>query len=131
SSVATIVYVTGTTRMDADSASELHRAVARVDEIHARAYRRFNAPEPGSRAAADATIPHARWVITYAGLAVGSAADHILAWKLVADGGLIPIYAPMTLLRGALEAAVTARWLVDLRPTAEERVGRGIAAQLA
>lgn len=118
------------TRMDSDASAELLRAVGRADAIRERAQRRIGDPQPGSLAAADAAIPHARWVIVSANMAVGVAADHLFAWKLIADGRLIPVYAPMTLLRTALEGAVLTRWLVDPRPGALERVSRGVAAQL-
>ncbi|MGO9181051.1 MAG: hypothetical protein ACLQBX_15040 [Candidatus Limnocylindrales bacterium] len=40
----------------------------------------------GSLAAADAVVPHVRWVIASANMVVGVAADHLLGWKLIADG---------------------------------------------
>ncbi len=126
----TIGVMADHTQMDPEASAELHRAVARSVAIHERAQRKIGDPRPGSPAAADAVIPHARWIITSANMAVGVAADHLFAWKLIVDGRQIPVYAPMTLLRTALEGAVLTRWLVDPRPGALERVSRGVAAQL-
>ncbi len=64
-------------------------------------------------------------------MAIGVAVDHLYAWQQLVSAGPIPIYAPITLLRAALEAGVTTRWLVDPRRIAMERVGRGIAGPLA
>lgn len=117
--------------MDPEATVALRRAVARADEIHVRVQGVPRKPPAGSPAASDAAIPHARWVLLSASMAIGVASDHLTAWKLVVDGGLIPIYSPMTLLRSAFEGAVVCRWLVDPRPTPLQRVARGVAAQVA
>ena len=111
--------------------AELRRAVGRADQIHARAQGVPRDPIPGSLAASDSAVPHARWVLLSANMALGVASDHLTAWKLVVESRLIPIYSPMTLLRAALEGAVLCRWLVDPRPDALERVARGVVAQVA
>lgn len=117
--------------MEPEAAVELKRAVDRADEIHARAQGVPREPRPGSLAASDAAVPHARWVILSANMALGVASDHLTAWKLLVESRVIPIYSPMTLLRAALEAGVLCRWLVDPRPDPLERVARGVAAQVA
>lgn len=122
--------MTDTTNMDPDAARELRTTLLRVDDLRSRAGRRPPEARPGALGAADADVPHARWVVAGANMAIGVAVDHLYAWQQLVGAGPIPIYAPMTLLRTALEAAVTTRWLVDPRPSARERVGRGIAAQL-
>jgi len=82
-------------------------------------------------ARADGEVPHARWIQTSANIALGVASDHLTTWQIVVASGQLPTYAGATLLRAALEAALLTRWLVDPRVSSEERVARGIAAQLA
>src|SRR5260370_21859733 len=117
--------------MEPAATDELRRAVNRADEIHVRAQGVPRDPRPGSAAESDGAVPHARWVLLSANMALGVASDHLTTWKLVVDGRIIPIYSPMTLLRTALEAAVLCRLLVDPRPEPLERVARGVAAQVA
>ncbi len=74
------------TPVDAEASTELRRAVGRADAIYERAQRRIGDPRRGSPAAADAVVPHARWVIASANMVVAVAADHLLGWKLIADG---------------------------------------------
>lgn len=94
--------------------------------------RAYVEPRPGSTAAVDLQrSPHARWIQTSASIALGGAADHLSTWQVVVQARRLPTYAFATLLRAALEAALVTRWLVDSRVSPGERVGRGIAAQLA
>jgi hypothetical protein len=117
--------------MESKAVGELKRAVERADAIRERLGRMTHDPRPGSQAAIDAAIPHARWIQMSASVALAVASDHLTSWKLIVDGRVIPIYSPMTLLRAALEGAVMCRWLVDRRPGSRDRVARGLAAQLA
>ena len=62
-----------------------------------------------------------------AGFQLSVSLDHLQTWRhvVVAGGaGLQPAYAHMTLLRGAMEAAVVARWLVDSGVDTGERLAR-------
>jgi hypothetical protein len=117
--------------MELKANAALKRAADRADLIRDRIARLHRDPLPGSLATSDGAIPHARWVLASAHMALGVASDHMNAWRLLVNGRLIPIYSPMTLLRAGLEAAVLCRWLVDPRPTSLERVARGVAAQVA
>lgn len=57
---------------------------------------------------------------------LGGANDHLLALAaLIRDAKILPAFAGMTLLRGAYEAALVARWVVDGTP--EERLAKGIS----
>jgi hypothetical protein len=115
---------------DPDTTAEIIRLLAGVDEIWRRREATLLRPSArGSLAAADAALPDARFVSIYAGQALGSAVDHLHAWRLLVRGGEIPYLAYLTLLRGALEGAVRCRWLVDSRVDSGVRVGRGYAAR--
>jgi hypothetical protein len=62
-----------------------------------------------------------------AGFQLSVSLDHLQTWRHVVFGGgagLQPAYAHMTLLRGAMEAAVVARWLVDSEVDPSERLAR-------
>jgi hypothetical protein len=110
---------------------ELATAFARIEPLNARteALARMD-PLPGSLAAGDITVPHARFVLINAGRALAFAIDHLRAWAAIAHGGVMPIFAPMTLLRSSLESASLARWLVEPAIDARTRVARGVAYQL-
>jgi hypothetical protein len=127
--MGTICAVDGNESMDPGAARDLLAAVDRAVEIRDRVMRLAD-PVAGSLAAADASIPHARWVYVTASIALGVAADHLMTWRGIVRSGSIPVHAPMTLLRSALEAAVLTRWVVDDRCDAQTRVARGIAAEI-
>lgn len=120
----------GRSEFDADTTAEIVQLLAGVDELWRRreaALRRR--PARDSLAGADAGLPDARFVSIFAEQALGSAVDHLHAWRLLTRGGEIPFWAHLTLLRGALEGAVRCRWLVDSRVDSGVRVGRGYAAR--
>lgn len=117
--------------LDPEASTRFTEALARVEGLERRLQIVARAEaESDSRATADGASPHARYILMFSGMAMAVAVDHLVAWRRIATSGPIPIYAPMALLRGAFEAAVLVRWLVDRRVAASERVGRGIAAQL-
>jgi hypothetical protein len=121
---------TNRSEFDADATAEIVRLLADVDDFWRRREAVLWRPSaPGSVAVADAALPDARFVSIYAGQALGSAVDHLHAWRLLVRGGEIPYLAHVTLLRGALEGAVRCRWLVDARVECGVRVGRGYAAR--
>jgi hypothetical protein len=118
--------------MDPEAVQELRTALARLDALHSRAEAvNGTDPQAGSAGAADAALPHARFVLTNAGRSLTVAVDHLGAWSLIVQAGTIPLFAPMTLLRAALEAASLARWLIDADVASATRVARGVAVQLA
>jgi hypothetical protein len=70
--------------MTPEATAELKQAVDRADQIHARSQGVPRDPHPMSLAATDAAIPHARWVLLSANMALGVASDHTLADKIAA-----------------------------------------------
>lgn len=86
---------------------------------------------PGSPARVDAALPAGRTAYDLATSAWLSGGDNLLAWHHLRLGASVqPPSAQYTLLRGALEGAVTCRWLVDPWATSKERRRRGAIAQL-
>jgi hypothetical protein len=89
------------------------------------------AAAPGSLAAADALVAHARRVVAATATALSVATDHLVAWRTIAPSGSpLTIYAPITLVRAALEGAFVARWLVDPTSESVQRVARAMAWQI-
>jgi hypothetical protein len=112
--------------------AELRRELAGLDELWRRRETTLRAlAAPGSLAAADAPLPDARFVSMYAGQALGTALDHLAAWRSLLNGPTLPMVAHLTLIRGSLEGAVRCRWHVDPTKDAGTRVGRGFAARRA
>lgn len=56
--------------------------------------------------------------------------EHLVIWHRLLTGGVQPFAAHVTLIRGAMEGAVTTRWLLDPREDSAERVRRGVALLL-
>jgi hypothetical protein len=85
---------------------------------------------PGSPAAQDATseLGHHTRIMAIDHLATGL--EHLVIWHRLLTGGSQPFATHMTLIRGAMEGAVTSRWLTDPRQDAAERVRRGVALLL-
>jgi hypothetical protein len=116
--------------MDPAAVAELRRLLRDVAELRRRLETALRTPAAlGSHAAADDTLPDARFVTIYAGQALTVAIDHLNAWRLLANGLEIPILAHLSLLRGALEGAVRCRWHVDATVGSGTRVGRAFAAR--
>lgn len=95
-------------------------------------------PAPGSNALTDlevgqpAELVLGELVRSGALTSVGNAIDHLVSWAgLCVRGKLLPTFAHFTLLRSTVEAASTARWLVDPTVDRRVRVARGIGHQLA
>lgn len=86
------------------------------------------APTKGSNAAIDQDrfggVGSYPWV--FVGQMLGVAVDHAQAWARLLESHQMPLYAHLTLLRAALEAAVTARWLLSA-PTTEGRVAAAVS----
>jgi hypothetical protein len=125
------VGLDGLKPIDAASAKELHAALDRVDGLvrrHAAVVRAT--PASGSSGHADKLLPHARWLGLHSLRSIAVALDHLQAWQLMVRGKTLPMYSPMTLLRGALEGSARCRWLIDASAQPLERVARGIAMQV-
>lgn len=83
-------------------------------------------PVEGSDAQLDQTHPQGMLPQVLAGQMAGVAAEHLFIWHLLLEHDVFPRYAHLTLLRSALEPAVTARWLLDGATTAA-RICRAVA----
>lgn len=117
--------------MKAEHSALLRQALAQVAALHSRHEAIAGDAARGSQADADLRISkHARFVRTGAIRALGTAGDHLVAFRRLSERGPILPFAPMTLLRAAVEAADLARWLVDPDVDSMTRVGRGVAVQL-
>lgn len=84
------------------------------------------APVEGSDAQLDQTHPQGMLPQVLAGQMAGVAAEHLFIWHLLLNQDVFPRYAHLTLLRSALEPAVTARWLLHGATTAA-RICRAVA----
>lgn len=84
----------------------------------------------GSPAAEDAAaeLGHHTRIMAIDHLATGL--EHLVIWHRLLTGGSQPFATHMTLIRGAMEGAVTCRWLIDPRQDSAERVRRGVALLL-
>ena len=87
-------------------------AIDRLSERHQELARSTGAR--GSQRLADearsAGLGHEVWDLAMDQIASGI--DHLIAWRALIEAGVQPAFAHLTLLRGAMEAAVTARWLL-------------------
>ena len=66
----------------------------------------------GSPAARDQRSPLGELPFACASHAVMVASEHALAWRLIRDANYVPAWSHLTLMRGALEGAVIARWVL-------------------
>ena len=110
--------------------ADIRRSLEELDELRVSTEAYLRAPvEPGSLEVGDRALPDARYVVIYAGQALGAAIDHLTAWRAVIHGPVVPMQAHFTLLRGAIEGSTRSRWHVDASQDSGTRVGRGIAAR--
>lgn len=112
--------------------AKLGRLLLKVSPLHQRFFAlRELGPAPGSRAMSDVKLPLGAEVRAGAITAVNSSLDHLVSWAtLVLEAGQLPAFAHFTLLRSTVEAASTARWLVE-EVDERVRVARGIGNLLA
>jgi hypothetical protein len=101
-----------------------------VPGLRERFFSLADGPEPDSPALLDARLPKGEIVRMHAMSFMGSAVDHLVAWRALFGAGILPTFAHMTLIRSAVEGASLARWLVDPTQTPAVRVSRGIGARL-
>ena len=85
---------------------------------------------PGSEAARDASVPLGHHVRIMAIDHLSTGIEHLAMWHRLLIAGVQPNAVHMTLIRGAMEGAVTCRWLIDPREDSAERVRRGVALLL-
>lgn len=83
-------------------------------------------PTPDSLAARHDANRLDRYALEFARQQWGLCNDNIIAWEAVIKAGLQPHHAHATLLRQALEGAVTARWLMEPGIADETRRLRGV-----
>lgn len=89
-------------------------------------------PTPGSPAAREGRTRVGRlaWILAVSAASIG--VDHLAAWQAVrVAASLQPIFAHLTLIRGAVEGCAVARWLADTSVSSTVRMQRAAGAQLA
>lgn len=86
--------------------------------------------QPGSAAAMDEASPLGHHVRIMAVDHLMTGLDHLVMWHRMLTAGVQPYASHVTLIRGAMEGAVTCRWLIDPREDSAERVRRGVALLL-
>ncbi len=114
-------------------AEALAREVGRTDALWARLDAVLLRPDlPGSPAASEKRDRLGAFAYDLAATYLRAALDHIRAWQtLLLRAGEVPSFAHFSLLRTAHESAFVALWLMEPGRPAEERLARGVAAQLA
>ena len=120
------------TPLSPQAAEALTRDLVRLDVLqHREGVRTFSEPAEGSPAARDTTEqPERAYAHDQAHGCIRAALDHLVAWRqLLFKAGIMPMYAHMSLLRTAHEAALLAEWLMDPAIDDDTRRARGIAAQ--
>ncbi len=86
--------------------------------------------QPGSAAATDEASPlghHVR-IMAIDNLMIGL--DHLVIWHRLLTAAVQPNASHITLIHGAMEGAVTCRWLIDPRVDSVGHVRRGVALLL-
>jgi len=86
--------------------------------------------QPGSDAATDEATLLGHHVRIMAVDHLMTGLDHLVMWHRLLTAGVQPYASHITLIRGAMEGAVTCRWLIDPREDSAERVRRGVALLL-
>jgi hypothetical protein len=88
-------------------------------------------PAEGSAAEKDLAEKERAYAHDLAAIALWDALDHLLAWQNLLKGGLVPVYAHMSLIRTAYESALLSYWLLEPGLVPDVRRARGVAAQIA
>lgn len=114
-------------RITARLAEALVQAPILFDRLRAVAQ---SGVSPGSEAAMDASVPLGHHVRIMAIDHLTTGVEHLVMWHRLLTAGVQPYVAHLTLVRGAMEGAVTCRWLIDPRKDSSERVRRGVALLL-
>ncbi|TCN39805.1 hypothetical protein EV644_103109 [Kribbella orskensis] len=120
------------TPLDRRALAALTRDLSAVDSIWSRLdVAMLTPPAAGSVASADLTDKLHAYAHDHAAMSLRASVDHLMAWRTLLRAGEIPIYAHLSLLRTAHEAALMAYWLAEPAIDARSRLGRGVAAQAA
>jgi hypothetical protein len=97
---------------------------------HAWGTQAFSEPRAGSTYEVACRLPKGRWAFDYARLHLAAADDHLHTAAAVMSVTL-PAYALYTVLRGSLEAAARACWLLQPQLSARQRQERGFTERLS
>ena len=117
-------------RQDPQVTAQLVQILGRVPDLVARAAAvGRSGVSPGSRAATDASTPLGHHVRIQAIDRLASGVEHLDMWHRLLLAGVQPNTVHITLIRGAMEGAVTCRWLIGPEDSVE-RVRRGVALLL-
>jgi hypothetical protein len=118
--------------LSAHSAQALTRDLGRLDELQQReGVLTLSDPAEGSPAARDTTESERAYAHDHALGCIEAALDHLVAWRhLLFEARIMPMFAHMSLLRTAHEAALLAEWLMDPTIDDDTRRARGFAVQL-
>ncbi len=115
----------------AELAGRLLDQLAVIESFAARAgWLAINGPREGSSGAVDGVSTFGGLPGTFAAQNLGVSIEHLVTWQRMVERGILPSFAHMTLLRGALEGAATARWLIEESVGSAERIRRAVAYQL-
>ena len=123
---------------DSDDDNQDPRITAKLAEILAQApvlFDRLTATSragarAGSEAAQDESSPLGHHVRIMAIDHLTTGIEHLVIWHRLLTAGVQPYAAHVTLVRGAMEGAITCRWLIDPREDSAERIRRGVALLL-
>jgi hypothetical protein len=116
-------------QMDPAAVAKLRDILEPVDELWQRSILDLRLRPERSLAQRDDVLPEARFVRIHASQSLIVGLDHLMAWKVLVYGPILPVQAQATLLRSALEGSVRCRWLVDPAADPADRVARGWAAK--
>jgi hypothetical protein len=104
--------------------ASIDRLLSAVEPLRGRLERlNFAGVAKGSPAARDQRSPLGNLPLACASQAIMAASEHALAWRIIRDANYAPTWSHLTLMRGALEGAVIARWMLAA-PTPVGRISR-------
>lgn len=90
----------------------------------------FAQPIAGSPYEAACGVAKGRWAFDFARLHLAGSEDHLQTMATIFGSGRLPAYAGYTALRGSLEAAARACWLLDPNLSPRQRQERGFTEHL-
>lgn len=118
--------------LDMRTLAILTQDLASVDSIWSRLdIAVLTPPAPGSAASVELADKVRAYAHDNAAMSLRASVDHLRAWQRLLAAGEMPIYAHLSLIRTAHEAALIAYWLTEPGLDADIRRVRGVAAQAA
>ncbi|CAN5633878.1 hypothetical protein BH23CHL8_BH23CHL8_30140 [soil metagenome] len=121
-----------TFRQEAETTRRILEALSVVPDLRARLDRASRAHRSlGSTAVLDAKSRLAPDLVSMVSTLLTVSVDHLGAWQSLISHGYQPNIAHLTLLRSAMETAVTGRWLMDPTIGREGRIARTAGLLLA